>query len=169
MKVREAGTVQENQENTGLLSVRRMRTEDSMALEALERLCFSDVWHAGTGEKMAQNGLDEVWLLEDQKGVLCGYINYRFLAGEGELMRIAVHPSARGRGYARKLMAQMEKAATQNEVRNLTLEVRAGSHAAIKLYKSYGFECEAVRKAYYREPVEDALIMWRRQHERITT
>lgn len=161
--------MQRKQENTDAIDIRRIHAGDGKTIEALERLCFSDVWHAGMWEGMVQNGLDEVWLLEDQDAKLWGYINFRFLAGEGELMRIAVHPSARGGGYARKLMVQMEKSAAQNGVKDLTLEVRAGNYAAIKLYKSCGFECEATRKAYYREPVEDALIMWRRQHERITT
>ena len=44
----------------------------------------------------------------------------------------------------------------------LTLEVRAGNEAARNLYKSCGFREEAVRKKYYRHPVEDAIIMWKR-------
>ena len=53
--------------------------------------------------------------------------------------------------------------------RVISLEVRASNAAAISLYKSYGFKIEAVRKRYYSNPVEDALIMWRRGVEIITT
>ena len=46
--------------------------------------------------------------------------------------------------------------------RDLTLEVRSGNETAINLYKAYGFKREAVRRGYYRDPKEDAWIMWLR-------
>ena len=59
-------------------------------------------------------------------------------------------------------MDRLEISAKEKEAPDLTLEVRAGNTPAINLYKSYGFQAEAVRKNYYQNPVEDALIMWRR-------
>jgi ribosomal-protein-alanine N-acetyltransferase len=82
------------------------------------------------------------------------------IAGEGELMRIAVHPELRGRGLSRKLMDQLEETAREKGAEALTLEVRKSNRTAIELYKSYGFGEEAVRKNYYENPAEDALIMW---------
>ena len=79
---------------------------------------------------------------------------------KGELMRIAVLPEYRGHGYSRMLMDRMVRSAHENEAPDLTLEVRAGNEPAIGLYKSYGFVEEAVRKGYYHNPTEDALIMW---------
>lgn len=106
--------------------------------------------------------LDRLWVLEEN-GAVVGYCNFRIIAGEGELMRIAVDPAFRGRGYARKLMEQLEREADKNQVRAMTLEVRASNETAIHLYESCGFQTEAVRKRYYTHPVEDALIMWRRR------
>lgn len=77
-------------------------------------------------------------------------------------MRIAVLPEYRGRGYSKVLMDAMMEAAAKNQITDLTLEVRAGNESAIGLYKAYGFAEEAVRKKYYHNPTEDALIMWLR-------
>ena len=84
-------------------------------------------------------------------------------------MRIAVLPAARGRGYGRDLMEILAEYARANRVDEISLEVRASNAAAISLYKSYGFKIEEVRKRYYSNPVENALIMWRRGVEIITT
>ena len=111
---------------------------------------------------MLRGELDDVWLLKETDGTLVGYINYRFLAGEGELMRIAVHPDKRGAGAGRKLMEQMEQDACEQGIEAITLEVREHNASAIHLYQSFGFQAEAVRKNYYHNPTEDAVIMWQR-------
>ena len=79
-----------------------------------------------------------------------------------ELMRIAVLPEYRGRGYSRKLMERLEESARAAGAQELTLEVRESNEAALHLYKSCGFRVEAVRKDYYRNPKENALILWKR-------
>ncbi|MCI8453967.1 MAG: ribosomal protein S18-alanine N-acetyltransferase, partial [Lachnospiraceae bacterium] len=112
---------------------------------------------------------DEAWVLQCADGTIAGYMNARFLCGEGELMRIVVRPDLRGLGYSRKFMEQLEKTARAKEIEALTLEVRRGNTPAISLYKSWGFKEEAVRKRYYRDPTEDAILMWNRQLLGITT
>ena len=154
------------------LNIRKMESGDIAALTVLETQCFSDPWSEKMVADLLDSSWDEIWVLEgeimsDTAGEsgpknLMGYINFRFIAGEGELMRIAVLPSMRGRGYSRKLMDVMVKAASENNVSDITLEVRAGNVPAIGLYKSYGFVSEAVRKGYYHNPMEDADIMWLR-------
>lgn len=118
---------------------------------------------------MLESKWDEAWVLADGDGTVIGYANFRFLAGEGELMRIAVLPEHRGRGESKKLMDRLEISAKEKEAPDLTLEVRAGNTPAVTLYKSYGFQAEAVRKNYYHDPVEDAFIMWRRSVPSIPT
>ena len=132
--------------------------DDVTVLAELEKLCFSDAWSENMVRDLVASAWDEVWVLEAE--TILGYINYRFIAGEGELMRIAVLPKQRGHGYSRKLMDQMMEDAKNNQITDLTLEVRAGNEPAIGLYKAYGFVEEAVRKNYYHSPTEDALIMW---------
>lgn len=142
--------------------LRPLSEEDLPQIEKLETECFSDPWSPPLLFGMLNSEWDESWTLQGEDGVLVGYINFRFLAGEGELMRIAVLPECRGLGYSRKLMEQMVRSAAEKKISDLTLEVRAGNVPAINLYKSYGFRKEAVRKNYYHDPEEDAFIMWRR-------
>lgn len=144
------------------LLLRTMTETDLPQVEQIEKECFSDPWSLTTLSSMLTSEWDESFVLSGEDGVLCGYINYRFLAGEGELMRIAVRKTVRGLGYSRKLMEQMVRSAVQKQISDLTLEVRAGNVPAIELYKTYGFRKEAVRKNYYHDPEEDAFIMWRR-------
>lgn len=152
-----------------MLMLRPMSEDDVAAVAAMERECFSDAWSEGLLQDMLKSPYDEAWVMMRRDGILCGYLNVRFLSGEGELMRIAVKKEFRGHGLSRKLMDQMVKYAKEKEVFDLTLEVRAGNKAAINLYKSYGFKKEAVRRGYYRNPTEDAFIMWRRGLLGITT
>lgn len=142
--------------------LRPLSEEDLPQIEKLETECFSDPWSSPLLFGMLNSEWDECWALQGEDGVLIGYINFRFLGGEGELMRIAVRPDCRGLGYSRKLMEQMVRSAAEKKISDLTLEVRAGNVPAINLYKSYGFRKEAVRKNYYHDPEEDAFIMWRR-------
>ena len=149
--------------------LRAMTADDLPAVERIEQTCFSDAWSEKLLSDMLESEWDEAWVLTDTDGTRIGYANFRFLAGEGELMRIAVLPEHRGCGESKKLMDRLEISAKEKEAPDLTLEVRAGNTPAINLYISYGFQAEAVRKNYYQNPVEDALIMWRRSVPSIPT
>lgn len=142
--------------------IREMVSEDLPAVAWLEEQSFTVPWSEDLILDALESPLDRMWVLVEDGGI-AGYCNFRVIAGEGELMRIAVAPEARGRGYGRKLMEHLEKDAGQNQVEDITLEVRASNEAAIGLYKSHGFKIEAVRKRYYTHPVEDAFIMWHRR------
>ena len=142
--------------------LRPMTENDVQQVAEVEKLCFSDAWSEKLVADLLTSSFDETWVLEHLNGEMIGYINLRFLAGEGELMRIAVKPAYRGYGYSRKLMDRMMISAKEQQASDLTLEVRAGNKPAIGLYESYGFAAEAVRKGYYHNPTEDARIMWLR-------
>ena len=141
--------------------VRWMDEKDLDAVAELEQLSFSVPWSRRLLEQGVLGGLD-YYLIMEQEGAVAGYLNFRIVAGEGEIERVAVHPQMRGRGFGRKLMEAMEEFAVSKGVTDMTLDVRAGNKRAINLYESCGFVKEAVRKDYYRQPTEDAFIMWRR-------
>ena len=134
---------------------------DLDAVAELEQLSFSIPWSYENLEQGLSNGLDQ-YLVWEENGMAAGYINFRILAGEGEIERVAVHPLLRGRGFGRKWMEAMVEYASGQGVRDITLDVRVNNQTAINLYESCGFVKEAIRKDYYREPTEDAIIMWRR-------
>lgn len=142
--------------------IRRMAEDDLPLIAELEKRCFSEYWSYGVLEAGLHSPFDVYFVLE-QSGQILGYANLRILAGEGEIQRIAVLPEFRRLGAARKLMDAMVGHARENQVYAITLEVRAGNQAARNLYESYGFAKEAVRKGYYCNPPEDAVIMWLRR------
>jgi ribosomal-protein-alanine N-acetyltransferase len=79
---------------------------------------------------------------------------------EAHITNIAVHPGHRRRGVGRLLMETLMKEAVRLNMERMTLEVRVSNKEAISLYKSLGFEEGGIRKGYYSNNREDALIMW---------
>lgn len=147
-------------EQTG--TVRPMRAEDVERVAHLERVCFSESWSENLLRSGLENRLDS-YLVYEEAGTVLGYCVLRILADEGEIQRIAVDPAFRRRGAGRKLMEAMAALGRMKGVREVALEVRESNEGARKLYESYGFKQEAVRKEYYHNPTEDAIIMWNRR------
>ena len=141
------------------MKIRLMESRDVEAVECLEKQCFSDPWSG----KLLLEGLNSKWdtfwvaVLDD---TVIGYSNLRVLSDEGELEPIAVGADHTRLGIGSRLMEAMEDFAAQNQVKAVTLEVRSQNTAALKLYKSYGFEEAGVRRRYYHDPEDDAVIMW---------
>jgi ribosomal-protein-alanine N-acetyltransferase len=136
------------------------------ALEALERACFSDPWtEAQLAAELAAGSAGFVLVLERPAGGggrgLCAYGAFRLVLDEMHVMNVAVAAPERRRGLARWLLRfAMGRAARRGASRAL-LEVRAGNREAVALYESLGFRRLGVRREYYREPVEDALVLAR--------
>lgn len=141
--------------------IRRMVSADLEAVAEMEKICFTESWSWKLLEAGLYSEYDEYYVFE-QEGRILGYCNLRILAGEGEIQRIAVLPDCRRLGVGRKMMEAMERSARAKQVYAVTLEVRESNLAARNLYESFGFVAEAVRKGYYHNPAEDALIMWKR-------
>ena len=142
--------------------VRPMTAADLEGVARLEAVCFSASW----SENLLRSGLDcslDTYLVYALEGQVVGYCVFRSLGDEGELQRIAVEPESQGQGIARKLMEAMATIARMKGVRQMSLEVRESNRRARNLYESCGFSQEAVRRGYYHNPKEDALIMWNRQ------
>nr|WP_288826331.1 ribosomal protein S18-alanine N-acetyltransferase [uncultured Clostridium sp.] len=134
-----------------------MTPADISGVLEIEKQCFSDHW----SYEMIENGLKsslDTWLVlwEEEPA---GYCVFRIVADECELLRIAVRPEYRGRGLSKKLMDQMVFYSRKNEVKSIFLEVRESNDRARNLYKSYGFTEEGVRKHYYLNPCENAVLM----------
>lgn len=142
--------------------VRPMTGWDIGQVADLEQVCFSESW----SENLIRSGLDsrlDTYFVYVDHGYILGYAIVRILADEGEIQRIAVYPEYRRQGIARKLMDAMVTFARSRGVRAIALEVRESNQGARNLYDSYGFREEAVRRGYYRNPAEDAIVMWNRE------
>lgn len=141
--------------------LKRMEREELPLISHAEEVCFAEPWTASMIESSMDSGLD-IWLVLYEACTLAGYCVFRILAGEGELLRIGVIPAFRGRGLGKRLMDGMVETSSLMEITALSLEVRESNKIARNLYRSYGFEEETVRRRYYHNPVEDAVIMWKR-------
>lgn len=143
--------------------LRKMVPEaDVSCVAEMEKQCFSDPWTPEMIQDSYETGFD-TWLILEERGEAVGYCVFRILAGEGELFRIGVRPSCRGLGYGKKLMDGMVENSIKNGVTAITLEVRESNTPARNLYKSYGFAEECIRSDYYKNPSENAVIMWNRE------
>ncbi len=140
--------------------IRRMREEDLAAVAELEKECFTPCWSFDLLESGLFSNFDEYFVFEQDEQVL-GYCNLRLIADEGEIERICVRPGFRGLGVGRMLMNEMINSAWWHGARGITLEVRESNDPARRLYEAFGFIEQGVRKNYYSDPVEDAIIMWK--------
>ena len=138
--------------------VHEMGPEDISGISKIEERCFSDFWSRESVREGLESSLDTWLVLKEKEGVL-GYCVFRIIAGEGELLRIAVSPEFQGRGLSKKLMDQMVEYSRKKKAETMFLEVRESNEKARNLYRSYGFSEEGIRKDYYRDPVENAVIM----------
>ena len=91
-------------------------------------------------------------------GEVLGYAVCWTIAGESHLLNIAVHPARRGQGIGRALLTECIRRAARAGASLIYLEVRAGNDAAQMLYRSMGFEFRGIRKGYYTDTAEDAVI-----------
>lgn len=138
--------------------IRNMTAADVHQVAQLEKVCFPDPWSERSVSSELTNPLS-LWLvaLEDDK--LAGYVGSQTVMGETDMMNIAVDPEFRRRGIAEKLVDALVAELKARESHCLTLEVRASNDAAKALYGKLGFSQVGLRKNYYRNPKEDALIM----------
>lgn len=135
-----------------------MRAEHTARLAELEKICFSEPWSEKALLEETENPAAFFVAAVDGSEVL-GYGGMHTVLGESYIDNIAVFPEYRGRGVGRAVtMALVEKARADGGV-FITLEVRASNLPAITLYRSMGFESAGVRKRFYTEPEEDAVIM----------
>ena len=128
-------------------------------IAALEALCFGS---AAWSEMSIEGELRSVWsywLVAVEDDQVVGYIASQSSVDESDVMNVAVHPDWRRKGIAEKLMESLVEALKSRGSHALTLEVRASNAPAIALYEKLGFSQVGLRKNYYRNPKEDALIL----------
>ena len=141
-------------------SCRLMRVSDLDAVMALDRRAFFDSWSETTWRHELETALASWYVLELPEQGLAGYAGLWNVAGEGQVMRVAVDPAARCRGYGRRLTEQLLARAWAEGCTAVTLEVRESNGPAQAVYRRCGFRAAGVRPHYYADNGEGALIMW---------
>ena len=139
--------------------IRSMDREDVPAVASIEEACFASPWSANLFlDDMAAVG--RTWVVADVEGEIVGYAGIWVMDDEAHLMNLAVRSDSRGRGIGRGLLAEVRRLSANAGAERMTLEVRDGNAAAIRLYESCGLEGVGFRRGYYAESGEDALVMW---------
>jgi len=91
---------------------------------------------------------------------IIGFAGLWLMVDEAHVTTIALHPRYRGRGLGELMLSSLIQIAYNISARVVTLEVRVSNHVAQNLYRKYGFQEAGVRRRYYSDNNEDALIMW---------
>lgn len=144
-----------------MITIRQMVEADAKAAECLEKDNFSEPWTENAFLETLR--LDYAYYcIAEHEGRLIGLCGLRDIAGEGEITNVAVDASYRRRGVGARLLTHILDKGKKRGINAFTLEVRAGNRPAVSLYEKFGFLIEAVRKDFYANPGEDALIMWKR-------
>ena len=140
------------------MTIERMNESHVAAVAALEKQCFADPWSLSSVATELKNPL-ALWLVAVEEDVVCGYIGSQSVMGESDMMNVAVNPDFRRKGIGEALVGALSDALKALGNTSLTLEVRASNAPAIALYEKLGFTQVGLRKNYYRNPKEDALIL----------
>lgn len=138
--------------------VRRMTEVDVNAVWQIEKESFSMPW-SKDGFMDAYKLPDNILLVAEDNEEIVGYACTYVTFDEGELTNIAVASDKRGKGIANQILKTLESEARMQGVSRIVLEVRVSNESARKLYKKHNFEELGIRKNFYEQPVEDAMIM----------
>ena len=140
------------------MTITKMTNVHVLQIAELEKLCFNDPWSEKSIASELNNRLS-CWLVALDGDSVVGYVGSQTVLGETDMMNIAVHPDYRKQGVATDLIQSLIDALSKQGSHSLMLEVRQTNEPAKRLYESLGFETVGIRKNYYRNPRENALIL----------
>ncbi|MFN8223801.1 MAG: ribosomal protein S18-alanine N-acetyltransferase [Gaiellales bacterium] len=143
------------------LTLRALRRGDLDEVEAIEQVAYAAPWSRTMFLSELSKPGSRTFGAFDLEGILLGYLLLSRQAGDWHVMNVAVHPEHRRRGVASALIARMLEDTATEPANGYTLEVRVSNTGAVALYERFGFRVHGVRKGYYLDNREDALIMWR--------
>ncbi|HET6464513.1 MAG TPA: ribosomal protein S18-alanine N-acetyltransferase [Nitrospiria bacterium] len=143
------------------ISIRPMTSADLDEVMPIEEASYTTPWKRSMFEAdLHGNPFARFFVAHDpDPGPVVGYVCFWKVFSELHLMNLSVHPGRRRLGIGEELARWTLSWAKENAVSLITLEVRASNEAAKRLYEKLGFKLVAVRRNYYRDPREDALIM----------
>lgn len=142
------------------INLRQMQLGDVETIAGMEKLVFPDPWPKSAFEEILET---EGWvsLVAEHREVVVGYAIYQLILDEAHLTNIAVHPDHRRKSVAKHLLDHILEAAKGKQCRVIFLEVRPSNTEARAFYQKHGFKELYRRPRYYRQPVEDALVLIR--------
>jgi [ribosomal protein S18]-alanine N-acetyltransferase len=145
-----------------VIDIRRLALQDLDAIERIENAVYPTPWSRSmfAGELAKPSSLS-IGGFDPDSGRLIAYLIVSRYVDAWHIMNLAVHPGWRRAGVASRLLDELFMVTSADPRRGYTLEVRVSNTSAIALYEGFGFETSGVRRGYYTDNREDALIMWK--------
>jgi ribosomal-protein-alanine N-acetyltransferase len=144
------------------VELRRLELRDLNAIEEIERSSYPTPWSRSMfASELAKPSSLCLGAFEAEAEKLIGYLIISRYVDAWHVMNVAVHEDYREHGVATKLLNRLFELTAGDDRRGYTLEVRVSNTAAIRLYERLGFVARGVRRGYYTDNREDALIMWK--------
>lgn len=154
-KMSSAGTTE------GSLYFRTMEKDDIEQVVKIEQECFSMPWSGQDFLDTIKNK-NNLYVVACKDSEIVAYCGIWGVSPEGQVCNVAVKPEWREKGIAFSMLGSAIKEAQSMGLSEFTLEVREKNVAAISLYEKLGFKKEGIRKDFYRNPLENGIIMWKR-------
>jgi ribosomal-protein-alanine N-acetyltransferase len=142
------------------MEIRPLQLRDLNAIEEIEKRSYPTPWSRSMfASELAKPSSLCMGAFDGDR--LTGYLIISRYVDAWHVMNVAVDPDYRRQGIASMLLARLFERTADDERRGYTLEVRVSNAGAIRLYEQLGFEPRGIRRGYYTDNREDALIMWR--------
>ena len=144
------------------IELRRLELRDLAEIEEIERSSYPTPWSRSMfASELSKPSSMCLGAYDAESGHLVGYLVISRYVDAWHVMNVAVRPEYRRQGVASMLMNRLFDLTSGRSRRGYTLEVRVSNAGAIKLYERLGFKPRGVRRGYYTDNREDALIMWK--------
>lgn len=146
---------------TGPVTITTMKRRHLRNVLRIEEQTSSTPWSLGLFlAEVRRDERDYIVALSPDDERVVGFAGLLYVFGEGHITTVAVDPAAQGGRIGTRLLLELLRRAIAHGSDSITLEVRASNNAALALYRRFGFAPSGVRKDYYKDPVEDALVLW---------
>jgi len=142
-----------------VIRFRELLPEDAEAVANIERESFPTPWSREDFWREASNDF-ACYIVALDDAEIIGFGGCWISFEEAQVTNIALPPVQRGRGLGKALMARLMRAAAARGAERMTLEVRPSNTPALRLYEGLGFAAVGIRKKYYQDNDEDAILMW---------
>ena len=142
------------------LDIVAMRKKHLEQVMDIERRAYPNPWTRSVFESELSQGATRSYLVALQGRAVTGYCGTLYVIDEAHITNIAVDPNWQRMYVGTRLMSETVRRAWDRQIQAITLEVRVSNLKAQKLYQMFGFQPAGIRKGYYQENNEDALIMW---------
>lgn len=143
-----------------LVEMAVMRKKHLDEVMTIERQVYPSPWSRAVFEAELVQGITRSYFVAIYKKDIVGYCGTLYVIDEAHITNIAVSPYYQRKHIATKILSHMVRLSIERQMKAITLEVRVSNLAAQRLYQKFGFQPAGIRKGYYQENGEDALIMW---------